>query len=292
MKHRHIVSLGVAAGALVVSAPAMAQPEMTYGQKYEYAQPATAGAPVVYTQNPVVQPVPTHTAHQMPHNGADYTVERAPIAHHAPVTHHAPVVHHAPMHSQPIVYPAGHHGGYPQQTGFDRNAWLDECEARYEDSNYGGRRDRNGRVIGGIVGAAAGGLIGNRVADGDRLAGTLIGAGVGGIAGAIVGSAVDSRSRRNRTDASAYCEDYLARYSGGYNYGYQHQQMMLVPVMVQVPQRAVVREYVTEEYVDVPVTTYETVPAKRTIHYAPAPVKRVKTIKSAPVKRVKYRKGK
>lgn len=180
----------------------------------------------------------------------------------------------------------------PPQPAFDRAAWIDECMQRYHDA-YG--RKRNGAAIGGVVGAAAGGLIGNRVAGrGDRLAGTLIGAGVGAAAGAAVGSAADvAGRRRDRDEAEAYCEDYLASYSAvgyggaqpyyGAQYGYAQgyygypfqggyypqaacgcaQRMMLVPVVVPVEQHAVVREYVTERTVNVPVTTYEEVTVRR-----------------------------
>lgn len=319
------LSTGAALGALVIATPAFAQgqygPEMTYDDRgYEYAQPASAAvpqaAPITYRQQAVVQPLPQRAARTTPvryikdrpanHAGADYEVEyeaaprvAAVPQHHArrAVPAHAPqpVMHHPMPHNQ-AAYPAHHQ----QQPRFDRQAWLDECVDRVSGGRHD-RRDRNGNVIGGLVGAAAGGLIGNRVAGrGNRLAGGLIGAGVGGLAGLAVGAAIDKSSKRGNGDAYAYCEDYLARYShgqGGYGYqqhGYAYQYarpMMLVPVWVQVPQRAVTREYVTHEYVDVEVVEYETVPARRVIKRAPAPrpVKRIKVQQSKPVR---YRKGK
>ena len=310
------ISAGTALGALAVASPVLAQPEMTYEERrYEYAQPAPVAqpqaAPIVYRQEAVVQPLPPRAAHAAPvkyikdRAGADYEVEyeydapaHAASAHRYPAAHHAPAhpTHHAMPHPG-AVRPEGHHGTRP---AFDRGAWLDECVDRVSGGRHD-RRDRNGNVIGGLVGAAAGGLIGNRVAGrGDRLAGTLIGAGVGGLAGLAVGSAIDGKKSNRNDDAYAYCEDYLARYSHGGGYGYQHhgyayqygRPMMLVPIWIQVPQRAVTREYVTYEYEDVEVVTYETVPARRrVIEHVPAskPVKRVKVQQSKPVR---YRKGK
>jgi len=71
---------------------------------------------------------------------------------------------------------------------------------------------------------------------------------------------------RGRHDASDDCGAYPARHDAQWRYmGYGYGPVMLVPIMVPVPQRAVVREYVTEEWVE------EIVPAAP----APAPVKTV-----------------
>ncbi len=150
----------------------------------------------------------------------------------------------------------------PYSANYERGAWLDYCRANYLDGNG---FDRSG-ALGGVLGAAVGGLVGNRIAGGNRLAGTLIGAGTGGLAGAAIGSALDQSRRRDRLDD---CEIYLERTAGNYArqpvspygapmqppqgtmfYGPYGQPMMLVPVMVPIRQRAVVREYVTEEFVD------------------------------------------
>ncbi len=56
----------------------------------------------------------------------------------------------------------------------------------------------------------------------------------------------------------------------GYTYGYT-----LVPVMVAIPQRAVVRETVTEEWVDEPVRA-RAVTRSRVIQRRPQPGKRIK----------------
>lgn len=155
----------------------------------------------------------------------------------------------------------GAYAGYavaPQQSGylpgggqlvsFDRNAWLEECSARlstYEDSD-------RGQVLGGLIGAAAGGLLGNRVAgSGNRLGGTLIGAGTGALAGLAVGDAIDDRnyarnSRSGYEECRAYLDDYLNRASNNPApmTTVPGQQYMLVPVSVPVAQQAVDREYV------------------------------------------------
>jgi len=104
------------------------------------------------------------------------------------------------------------------------------------------------------------------------------------VAGVAIGSAIGATSRDRRDDRAAdecelYLEDYYAGYGRqpGYGYGYSHQ-MTYVPVLVVVPQRAVVRETVIEEWVDAPA------PARRTIHRHSAPAPATKAVK---VRRVK-----
>ena len=86
----------------------------------------------------------------------------------------------------------GRHAGWHDGGGRDRG---------YDDRGYGGRgygrdyddrgRDRHrchGGTGGAIIGAIAGGLLGNAVAGyGDRTAGTVIGGGVGALAGNAIG---------------------------------------------------------------------------------------------------------
>ncbi|GAA4642205.1 hypothetical protein GCM10023115_04320 [Pontixanthobacter gangjinensis] len=306
MKARYLVSISASACALVAATPALAQPEMTYEQKpYEYAQAAPAQGPqpppVTYRQEPVVQPAPQAMPQPVVYEReyeAEYEYSDAPHANRPHRALHAMPHHAMPAHGMPPMVAIPHHA-YPQhpiphQAQFDRGAWIEECVTRYNGGQL--RRDRNGNIIGGLVGAVAGGVIGNRVAGrGDRLAGSLIGAGVGGLAGLAVGAAIDAATDdrgRDSEEAWAFCEDYLARYThqnmGGF--GYYAQPMMLVPVMIQVPQHAVVREYVTEETVHVQVVTYEDVPARPVVKPAPQPVKRV-PIKSVPTKRVRSVKG-
>ena len=315
MTTRQLISISVAASAIVAASPALAQPEMTYEQRaYEYARQAPAApAPqqIVYRQEPVVQPIPAVRSEA--DAGADYVAGgdyRNPQPHYQavqPATQRVvypqhggqPVVYPNTVSQQHVVYPNHaapqhavpypHHGQVQQQPSFDRSAWLEECRDRV---GGGQRRDGNGNVIGGLLGAAAGGLIGNRIAGrGDRLGGSLIGAGVGGLAGLAIGGAIDRGNRADRDEVADYCEQYLAYYSNGYGqqgYYRSHQQMVLVPVMVQVPQRAVTREIITYETVQEHVTTYEEVPVRRRV--TPQPTKRIK-VAPQPSKRTRYIKG-
>ena len=143
---------------------------------------------------------------------------------------------------------SGYLPGGGQLVSFDREAWLAECRARvgtYEESD-------RARLIGTVVGAAAGGLIGNRVAgSGNRLGGLVIGAGTGAVAGSVVGDAIDDRedARRYREGygedggyCAAYLDDYLARASqtaGTATTTVPGQQYFLVPVTVEVAQQPV-----------------------------------------------------
>lgn len=159
--------------------------------------------------------------------------------------------------AQPVPhygYGYGYQGGYPggatylpaggQVVAFDRNAWLQECRSRLD--TYETESDR-GEIIGGLLGGVAGGVIGNRIAGrGNRTAGTLIGAGAGAILGAVAGDAIEGNQRR-RSDSYGQCEAYLDDYmqrataSAGTMRYTQPGQYMLVPVTVEVPQRAVYR---------------------------------------------------
>ena len=124
MTARQLLSLSIASCAVVTAAPALAQPEMTYepGQ-YDYARPAPVQPPVIYQQQPVVQPVPmpsvSHPVVQpIPHGYVEqgayhdaYEVEEVYTP--APYPGHAQPypMHHAgpPMPPQPA---AGARGGH------------------------------------------------------------------------------------------------------------------------------------------------------------------------------------
>lgn len=280
MTARRLLSLGLLSCTAAVAAPALAQPEMTYEGPgtYEYARPAPRQAQVIYQHQPVIQPVP-HAYHE----DQGYEVEEVYTRGQTHNPNHAvPYPHQAGGYP---VYPGSH--AMPPQPAFDRGAWLDQCRAQYRDNR--GRRD--GGIGGGLLGAAVGGVIGNRVADSDRLAGTLIGAGVGGIAGAVLGSVIGGSGDRRR--AADECEDYLDRYlAGGYgqqgHYGYGYpgygyaMHMTYVPVLIEVPQRAVVRETVTEEWVDVP--HHHVRPVKRKVEYRPTPAPKPVKVKTKYVK--------
>jgi hypothetical protein len=284
--------LSAAIAAAAFGTPAIAQS----GDSYEYAQPAP-DAGVVYESREVVQRAPAAT----PTDQHVEVIERVaappppapplpPVPPMPPMAHHPlpPPVTYAPPPPPPYVegaYPAP----YPPQAyapaGFDRDRWLADCHDRIRGVDA---RDRGG-VIGGLLGAIGGGVIGNRAWDRHRTAGTLLGAGVGGLAGLAVGSPIGAAGERRHDDDCAY---YLDEYTTGYpgfatyqcygaypGYGYGYSSYALVPVLIAVPQRQVIRETVTEEWVDEPVRT-RSIPPRRH-HAAPAPAPRTKYIKGS-----------
>lgn len=283
---------------------------------YEYAQPAPANgaivyerepvvqpypqqpAPPVYTTQPVVQPIPDGPDGYRAERGAEYERQLSyEPAYPEPAPQYEAAHHGAPYPPPPhhaFPYPAPSSGYAPMPADFDRAAWLDDCREGYRNP----RRREDGGVAGGLLGAVVGGVIGNRVADGERLAGSLIGAGIGGLAGLAIGSAIASSGERRRDrDAYEACEAWLDRHlanryghpaypapnygpiHGAHGYAYPVGYAMpvsYVPILVAVPQRAVVRETVREEWVE------EKVPGKRVSQHrkAPAPTKRIKYSKS------------
>lgn len=274
-----IVSLGLASAALIASPPALAG-TLTQAD----------GPEILYEEQPVVQPIPGKQTSEPvaaePRSEADEELEldrRDADRRGQPRTGHGSHVF-APMGyavGAPVYFPQGAypHGAmeypvsYPggiQSDQIGRDDWLEQCRARYDAGDRRGKK--RGRTIGAVAGAAAGGLIGNRVAGrGDRLIGTAIGAGVGGLAGSTAGSAIGESS--DRREALDECEAYLIQHEAQWrqmSYGYG--PVMLVPIMVPVQQRAVVREYVTEEWVDQQIMVK--VPGKTIIRTAPA----VKTV--------------
>jgi hypothetical protein len=178
-------------------------------------------------------------------------------------------------------------------TAADRDDWLSECR-----ETYYGEGKRTGGIIGGLLGAIGGGILGHEVTNGSRtrrIGGTLIGAGIGGLAGLAIGSAIGAAGDEERIDE---CEAYLQRWQGGYRpgpgygypagygYGYYGYTTVMVPVQVQAAYTysAPIRrehEYVIEEIIEekvvVPATKYtkyiEQAPAPAP---APAPAKYVK----------------
>ncbi|ANY19001.1 hypothetical protein A6F68_00466 [Tsuneonella dongtanensis] len=295
MTAHRLFALTAAVSTFAIAAPALAQSD----PGYQYAEPVPEGE-VVFRSDPVIQSVPGAIV-TPPVEIVEVEGVAAPAAPHShpghPMSHSAtpyPPQHHAVPHAGPAYpYPAPHHVGHlPAPPRFDREAWLADCRDRIRGVD---RRDRAG-VIGGLLGAVAGGVIGNRAWDSERLAGTLLGAGVGGLAGLAIGSAIGAAGNRRREDE---CAMYLDRYMAagqpgygyghpayGYGYGYAYPAIAYVPVLVQVPQRAVVREYVTEEWVDVPAKphakSHSTTQTKIIRQPAPAPRadKRTKLIKA------------
>lgn len=304
-----IATWGAAPMALLVTAPALAQGQNSYALP---TMPTEAAAGASYT--PATGQLPAAPVNALPSRMAQrdaqlrqtYVPPSTAAAHHgassvpAPTVHSYPApmhqgapVHQMPTHRGPVYYPAPPQGHVAAPQHFDREAWLDECRADLRDGK------RKGGLFGGVLGAIAGGVIGNRVDDdGNRLAGTLIGAGIGGIAGAAIGQAIGGASdRRERDECERYLDGYGYGYpahgyghSYGYGYGYPAYgpayTYTYVPTWVEVPQRAVVREYVTEEWVDEPTTetVYETEIIERPV-YTPAP--KPVMIKQKPVKYIK-----
>lgn len=199
---------------------------------------------------------------------------------------HAPA--HAPMHAYAPQM------AYAAPVVFERQQWIDECRRRTKGQN----RDDTGTIIGGLLGAIAGGFAGYEIAGvGDRVLGTVLGVGGGGLIGGLLGSLFDGDDE-DRYDCEAALDSYLSQYGApgpriasreiaypaqaysygypaGYSYGYTYApppQMVLVPVRTEVQQRVVVRE--TERF-----ETYTVPGAAREIP-APAPRPSPKMIKN------------
>jgi len=85
----------------------------------------------------------------------------------------------------------GGHAGWQDRDGRDRGYDDRGPRGRGYDDDRGRARDRHrchGGTSGAIIGAIAGGLLGNAVAGyGDRTAGTIVGGGVGALAGNAIG---------------------------------------------------------------------------------------------------------
>lgn len=279
------ITLTLATSTLAFTSPALAQQD-------------ASGA--VYQSNPVIQPLPVLDPPPPPAPPLPPPPPAPePVETFEEETYTAPPIRsdHAngyPDHYRQAPYPGSYPGAYPGQypypmahhsapQHFDREAWLADCRERIRGVD---RKDRGG-VIGGLLGAVAGGVIGNRAWGSERLAGTLLGAGVGGLAGIAIGAAVGAAGERRREDECAWHLDrHMASFpqgpAYGYpSYGYGYPAIAYVPVLVQVPQRAIVREYVTEEWVDGPARS-ETITETTVVRQpasAPRADKRIKLIK-------------
>lgn len=188
----------------------------------------------------------------------------------------------------------------------DRESWIAECERR----TRGRDRDSTGTIIGGLLGAIGGGILGNRVWDSERLAGTLIGGGLGGIAGGLIGSLFNGKKKDDLYDCESALSTYLDNYGqyGGARfasrviaapapvtyqgypaYGYSYAQpayypptqtMVMVPVTTYQQQRVIVRETAREETYEVP-GAVRSIPEPRP-SADPRPLPSPKMIKRAP----------
>lgn len=207
----------------------------------------------------------------------------------------------APAHAYAPSYPQGYapmpaatyYAGAPAV--FEREQWIDECQRRTRGRN----RSDTGLIIGGLIGAIAGGFGGYEIAGaGDRVLGTVLGVGGGGLIGGLLGSLFDGDKKKDLYNCEAALDSYLSTYGapgqriasreiypayadqgygypGGYSYGYTYApppQVVLVPVRTEVQQQVVVRE--TERY-----ETY-TVPGAERIIPAPTPRPSPKMIKN------------
>lgn len=208
----------------------------------------------------------------------------------------APVARPAPV-SMPAQGYAGY--GYAAPMGFaaapvvfEREQWIEECRRRTRGRN----RNDTGLIIGGLLGAIAGGFAGYEIAGaGDRVLGTVLGVGGGGLLGGLLGRLFDGGRKKNLYNCEAALDSYLSAYGApgpriasreiaypgydygypaGYSYGYTYApppQMVMVPVRNEVQQQVVVRETVREE-------SY-TVPGAARVIPAPAPRPSPKMIK-------------
>ena len=277
----------------------------TYPTGYEaYEVDYEQAAPVAPVQQVYQQPAPQQPVYQAPpHHQANYQ----------------PPAYPQPMHQNGYAAQTGYP---PMPPVIDRKAWISECRAYLRERR---RRADTGAVAGGVLGAAAGAVIGNEVANvGDKLGGALIGGGVGGLVGLFIGQAIalaggDGTKKDCKRWLRTYEESYASgggqwpyptypqqggQYYGGGNWngGWQQQSWnsswhsgwsggyIVVPqttvtVYHSAPMVPVVREVVTEEWVET-----EVVHKKAKPHYKPAP--KVRYIKQKPVKRIKYIKGK
>jgi len=108
------------------------------------------------------------------------------------------VVPLAPAQAQRYAYDQAYRDGYNRDgySGYDRSYRGYDRSYRGYNRSYRARQKCNDGDGGTIVGAIAGGLLGNTVAGrGDRTIGTILGAGVG----ALAGRAID------RSDRPGYC---------------------------------------------------------------------------------------
>lgn len=194
-----------------------------------------------------------------------------------------------PLPAAPQGYaPQGYPQSYPQPMAyapapavFEREQWIDECRRRTRGRN----KNDTGTIIGGLLGAIAGGFAGYEIAGaGDRVLGTVLGVGGGGLVGGLIGSLFNGSKRKNLYDCEAALDSYLSQYGApgtriasreipyapyqaapayGYGYGYPATysygysyapppQMVMVPVRSEQQQQVVVRETVREETYTVP----------------------------------------
>lgn len=256
--------------------PALAVPAMAGAQNFSDLPPLTAMSPaevrtlpVEYRTAPVTAPVMAQVNETITMVDGVETVTRtrridAPRPHQGYAPQAYPHQGYAPQAYSPIPHAA--------PVVFERDQWIDECRRRTAGRN----NNDTGLIIGGLLGAIAGGVAGYEIAGaGDRVLGTVLGAGGGGLIGGLLGSLIGGGKKKNRYDCEAALDGYLTQYGapgtriasreipyapypGGPAYwqncncGYVQQQTVLVPVRTEVQQQVVVRETVRNEVYNVP----------------------------------------
>lgn len=271
--------------------PALALPALATAQNYEDLPPLSPlgeaevrSLPPEYRTAPVVSQTSETTV------GVD-GVETITRTRRIELPRPVPAAPAAPNYA-PRAYP---HQGYapvaysPAPVVFERDQWLAECERR----TAGQGDEDTGKIIGGLLGAIAGGVAGYEIAGvGDRVLGSVLGVGGGGLIGGLIGSLFDGVDEDERYDCEAALDGYLSQYGtpapriasreiaypayaypANYGYGYYAPppQVVMVPVRTEVQQQVVVRE--TERFENY------TVPGAARIIPAPAPSPSAKLIK-------------
>ena len=281
---RNLTSLGVIL-------PALALPAMAGAQDYSDLPPLTpVDEAAVRSLPPEYRTAPVMTQTAETTIGAD-GVETITRTRRIDAPRRQPVSSATPQSYPQQAYPNHSHAPVayaPAPVVFEREQWLDECRRRTAGRN----NDETGLIIGGLLGAIAGGVAGHEIAKvGDRTLGTVLGIGGGGLIGGLLGSLVGGGKKKDRYDCEAALDGYLSQYGApgarvaareiayapyqaapAYSYGYPANtgytyapppQMVMVPVRSEVQQQVVVRETVREE-------TY-TVPGAARVIPAPAP---------------------
>lgn len=300
--------------ALALAVPALALPALAQAQNYSDLPPLTP--PTLTAMSPAEQralPSDMRTAPMTTRADETVTVENGVET----ITRTRRIDAPRPAAAvQAQTYAPGYTQSYAQgyapvpTTAFysgtpavlEREEWIDECRRR----TRGRGKDDTGLIIGGLLGAIAGGFAGYEIAGvGDRVLGTVLGVGGGGLIGGLLGSLFDGDKKKNLYNCEAALDSYLSTfgapgqriasreiaypayadqgaygfgygygYPAGYSYGttYAPPQVVLVPVRTEVQQQVVVRE--TERY-----ETY-TVPGAERIIPAPAPRPSPKMIKN------------
>jgi hypothetical protein len=264
--------------------PALALPALVGAQNYSDLPPLTPlGEKEVRALPPEYRSAPTSVVTDETVTTVDgvetITRTRRIETPHRPLPAAPAAPNYAPQYA-PVTYA-------PAPAVFERDQWIAECERRIKGQD----KDDTGLIIGGLLGAIAGGVAGYEIAGaGDRVLGTVLGVGGGGLIGGLIGSLFDDDDE-DQYDCKAALDSYLSQYGApgqriasreiaypayappaysygypaGYSYGYSYApppQVVLVPVRTEVQQQVVVRETERFETYTVPGAVRE-IPAPR-----------------------------